>query len=97
LISYTDSKFSNVKIVDKPWLEDCVIDTVGLGLAEAIDLMRAANYDAAFAAVTLREPLYPGVDEPSYIFGCPELGHVFVGVNSKKVTLEPFEGAPSKE
>jgi len=91
LIYYKDSTFSNVTVVDEPWMEDCIIRNLKMDLVEAIELMRKANYNDKFIDLTVRWPLYPGCKEPFYIFSCPELGWVFVGANSKKVTLEPFK------
>lgn len=96
IIQYADSIFSNVSIIPYPTLEDVLIKAVDMDLVEAIDLMRKANYSDVIAAANLRWPLYPGCDEPYYIFGCPSIGHVFVGVNSKKVTVEPFGHKLSK-
>lgn len=89
-ISYQDTTFSNVTVVDSPWLEDCIIRELKMDLPEAIELMRKANYNDKFVDLTVRWPLYPGTKEPFYIFSCPELGWVFVGTNSKKVKLQPF-------
>jgi len=89
-ISYEDSLFSNVTVVDSPWLEDCIIRELKMDLPEAVTLMRKANYNDKFVDLTVRWPLYPGTKEPFYIFSCPELGWVFVGTNSKKVKLQPF-------
>lgn len=90
-IYYKDSLFSNVTIIDQPWLEDCIIDELKMDLPEAIELMRKANYSDKFVDVTVRWPLYPGCNEPYYIFSCPKIGWVFVGTLSKKVTVEPFK------
>ena len=90
-ISYKDSTFSNVSVVDDPWFDDCIIRDLKMDLPEAIELMRKANYNDKFVDLTVRRPLHPGCKEPYYIFSCPELGWVFVGTNSKKVTLEPFK------
>lgn len=90
VIEYKDSTFSNVTIIPKPTFEDCLIKDMKMELTEAIDLMRKANYNDLFVAANLRWPLYPGCVEPYYIFGCPEIGHVFVGVQSKEVIVVPF-------
>jgi hypothetical protein len=90
-ISYKDSTFSDVTIINSPWFEDCIIKDLKMDLVEAIKLMRKANYNDKFVDLTVRWPLYPGCKEPFYIFSCPELGWIFVGTNSKKVTLEPFK------
>lgn len=90
-ISYKDSIFSNVTIIDQAWMEDCIIkEEVKMDLIEAIELLRKANYSDKFVDLTLRQPLYPGCNEPYYIFSCPKIGWIFVGTVSKKVTVEPF-------
>lgn len=89
-VTYTDSILGPVEVIPDPTFEDRIIKKVGMELKEALVLMRKADYSDKFVAVNLRWPLYPGCDEPYYIFGCPDLGHVFVGVKSKKVTVEPF-------
>lgn len=90
IVLYLDSTFSNVTVVNAPVFEDVIIPEVKMELTEAIELMRKANYSDVIAAANLRWPLYPGNDEPYYIFGCPKIGHVFVGVNTKNVTVVPF-------
>ena len=90
-ITYTDSTFSNVSIVDAPWFEDRMIKNVKMDLVEAIKLMRKANYSDKFVDLCLRWPLYPGNEEPFYIFSCPKIGWIFVGTQSNKVTVEKFK------
>jgi hypothetical protein len=78
--------------VPQPWLEDVVIPLpISLDLAEALALAEKAGYTGQTTNIVLRHPLYPGVIEPSYIFTMPSRGvWVFVGVNSRKVTTQPF-------
>ncbi|WP_417319232.1 hypothetical protein [Emcibacter sp.] len=78
---------------DAPWLEDVVIPLpIKLDLAAAVQLAKDAGYDGNISYITLRWPLYPGVNEPSYIFNMPSMNtRVFVGVYSKKVS--PYDGA----
>ena len=83
-------KFSNVELIPYPTYEDILIRDLKMDLVEAINLMREANYGDIIAAGNLRQPLYPGCVEPYYIFGCPNIGHIFVGTVSKKVTVQPF-------
>lgn len=79
--------------VDQPWLEDRVIPLpISLDLAVAEQLARNAGYSGNITMITLRWPLYPGVNEPSYIFTMPaEGGWVFVGVYSRRVSYQPFQ------
>lgn len=78
--------------IDQPWLEDRVIPLpISLDLAEAETLARR-QYSGNITQITLRWPLYPGVNEPSYIFTMPTKGGwVFVGVYSRRVTFQPFQ------
>lgn len=93
MIDYKDSLFGDVTILPYPTLEDCFIKKLDMDLPESIELMRKADYNDKFVAANVRWPLYPGCDEPYYIYGCPDVGHVFVGTVSKKVTVEPFNYA----
>ncbi|MFD2573183.1 hypothetical protein ACFSUS_21250 [Spirosoma soli] len=81
-------EFGPVSYVDQPWLEDVVINwPVSMDLSEADSLLKQAGFTGSYGNVTLRHPLYPGVDEPYYIFGMTSGQYVFVGVNDKKVTV----------
>ncbi len=81
------------KFIDEPWVEDRIIPLpVRLDLSEAQNLAKQAGYGGHIAYITLRFALYPGVNEPSYVFGIPsQRVHVFVGVNSRKVSTQPME------
>lgn len=80
--------FGPVQYIDSPWLEDQVIDwPINMDITEACQLMRNAGYTQDFRNATLRKPLYPGVKEPSYIFGMVNGTYIFVGTISKKVTV----------
>lgn len=85
-------QFSPVQHIDQPWLEDRVIPLpVLLSLNEAEALAQMAGFTGEIAAITLRWPLYPGVNEPEYIFAIPSQSiRVFVGVYSHKVTSSPL-------
>ncbi len=90
-IEYKDGLFSNITPKPEPILEDYIIrEPVEMDLVEAIDLMRKANYDDVIAAANLKRPLFPGSDEPFYIFGSKKFGHIFVGTISKTVTINEF-------
>jgi hypothetical protein len=95
IVIYSNSLFK-MHIEPYPVFEDILIKEVKMDLIEAIDLMRKADYNDVIAAANLRWPLYPGNEEPYYIFGCPKIGHVFVGVNSKSVTVMPFGPGTTK-
>ncbi len=80
-------EFGPVEFYKQPFLEDQVIPwPVQLDLDEAVNLLHKAGYSGTFNNVTLRKPLYPGVVEPSYIFGMTNGEMIFVGVDTKKVT-----------
>jgi len=78
-------EFGPVYYVGQPWLEDVVIPwPIEMDASEADKLLRA-EYHGPYDSMLLRHPLYPGDDEPYYIFHMVDIGFVFVGVNSKKV------------
>ncbi|KAF9523271.1 hypothetical protein CPB83DRAFT_887034 [Crepidotus variabilis] len=75
--------------IPEPWLEDVVIPwPIKMDIVEAAKIMDADKKAfVEFSSVTLRWPLYPGTEEPYYIFNSK--GHyVFVGVYSHKVSFE---------
>jgi hypothetical protein len=78
--------------VDQPWVGDRVIRLpISLDLAKA-EVLAQEKYSGNIAQISLRWALYPGVNEPHYIFTVPtQGGWVFVGVYSLKVTFEPFQ------
>jgi hypothetical protein len=88
-VYYRAGAFEQPTRVLYPWLEDVLIPLpIQLGLAEAIALKNQAGYTGPFTSVVLRWPLYPGVEEPSYIFNVSHVGYVFVGVYSRRVTTQ---------
>lgn len=59
------------QIVDSPWLEDRPLpNKMTVDLPEAYNMMLQANlvFDSVDPAIVLRFPLYPGVNEPAYVF-----------------------------
>ncbi|HJX29609.1 MAG TPA: hypothetical protein VJ885_17030 [Thermoanaerobaculia bacterium] len=78
--------------ISQPWLEDRVIPmpvTLDLAKAQAIAQQK---YSGNITQISLRWPLYPGVNEPNYIFTMPtQGGWVFVGVYTQRVSFEPFQ------
>jgi hypothetical protein len=88
LVSTTSwGEFAPITYVGEPFLEDVVIPwPIEMDITEADKLLKGSGYTGAYGAVTLRWPLYPGSDEPCYIFGMADHTFVFVGVYTKKVT-----------
>jgi hypothetical protein len=89
LIASTDwFTFGPVDFVPQPWLGDMEIPwPVNLDVMEADILLQGAGYQGPFQTITLRHPVYPGLNEPYYIFGMTTGQYVFVGVDDKKVFL----------
>jgi|GEM_PF-760113 len=82
--------FGPVQYIPQPWMEDQVIAwPVQMEATEADSLMKKAGYTGTYGAMTLRKPLYPGIVQPYYIFSMNSGQYVFVGVNDKKVTVNP--------
>jgi len=90
IIEYKDNTFSNITAMPYGIWEDWLIrEPVKMDIPEAIELMRKANYDVVIKACNLKRPLHPGSMEPFYIFGSV-IGHIFVGTESKTVTINKF-------
>jgi len=89
LIASTDLfTFGPVDSVPQPWLGDMQIPwPVNLDVMEADILLQGAGYQGPFQTITLRHPVYPGLNEPYYIFGMTTGQYVFVGADDKKVFL----------
>lgn len=81
-------EFAPIEFIPAPWLEDVVIPwPIDMDAAEANTLLRKAGYTGDYAFMTLRHPLYPGANQPYYIFTIENGPYVFVGVNDKTVTV----------
>ncbi|KAF5624327.1 hypothetical protein F52700_9493 [Fusarium sp. NRRL 52700] len=78
-------EFGKVQTINSPFLGDVVISwPVALDIHDAFTILRKAGYKQAVYAVTLRQPLYPGDDQPFYIFNTgPEF--IAVGTKDKKI------------
>ncbi|KAG5749733.1 hypothetical protein H9Q69_001261 [Fusarium xylarioides] len=78
-------EFGKVQTINSPFLGDQVIYwPVALDIHDAFTILRKAGYKQAVYAVTLRQPLYPGDDQPFYIFNTgPEF--IAVGTKDKKI------------
>lgn len=87
LISSTGwGEFGPIEDIPEPWLEDVVIPwPIKMDLVDADRLLKAAGFTGPYYNVTLRHPLYPGVNEPEYIFCFGGGRYIAVGVLSKKV------------
>lgn len=82
-------EFGPITYVGQPWLEDVVIPwPIDMELTEAAQLKSNAGYNLPYRTVTLRWPLYPGINQPFYIFGQENGVYVFVGIYDKKVSTE---------
>ncbi len=73
----------------QPWMGSARLPwPVALDELEAEGVYRAAGHGPQFGAVTLRQPVYPGMTEPYFIFRTPEGPFVFVGTVTRKVKTE---------
>lgn len=82
-------EFGPVTYVGQPWLEDRVIPwPINMDIVKADELIKQAGYTQEYTAVTLRWPLYPGINQPEYIFSMVDELYVFVGVYDGKVSTE---------
>jgi hypothetical protein len=95
IIERLERGFGEPHHIGEPWVEDRIIPLpISLGLEEARSLCKAHGCGGEVGAITLRWPLYPGVNEPYYILAMPaENRRCWVGVNSREVRCEPIEGA----
>jgi|SRR5579871_4684737 len=68
------------------FLEDQDINPIPrMLMTRAVQLLNAAGYRKGFFAVTLREPVYPGVTSPEYIFALVGRKTVAVDTDTGKV------------
>jgi hypothetical protein len=89
-------EFNPVEFVNKPWVGDQVIPwPIEMDITQADEILKE-SYSGEYVTVTLRWPLYPGMEEPFYIFGVSETEHWFVGVYTGKV-IPPGEQPPIPE
>jgi hypothetical protein len=81
-------EFGKVQTINSPFLGDQVIPwPVALDIHDAFTILRKAGYKQAIYAVTLRQPLYPGDDQPFYIFNT---GSEFIAVGTKDKKIHNF-------
>lgn len=80
-------EFGPIEYIDAPWLEDADITwplSPELGMPEAWDILRKAGHKDPVRGCTLRQPVYPGMDQVFYIFEV-ENQFLAVGVKDHKV------------
>ncbi|KAF9775823.1 hypothetical protein IL306_006050 [Fusarium sp. DS 682] len=81
-------EFGKVQTINSPFLGDQVIPwPVKLDIHDAFTILRKAGYKGGVYAVTLRQPLYPGDDQPFYIFN---VGDEFIAVGTKDKKIYNF-------
>ncbi len=69
-----------------PWMGSANLPwPVDMDLEEAESALRAAGFGQDYKTVVLRQPVYPGMTEPYFIFGTPLHGFVFVGTSTRRV------------
>jgi hypothetical protein len=74
-----------LSIADRPWLGSQTLAwPIRMDLEAAESTLRAAGYGPSYRTLTLRQPIYPGMVEPYWIFGT-RAGFVFVGSRSGAV------------
>lgn len=82
-------EFGPIQYIPEPWLEDRVIPwPIDMEITKADDLLKQAGYTQPYSSVTLRWPLYPGMNQPFYIFQVEGVGFVFVGIYDGSVHRE---------
>ncbi|MDT3399904.1 hypothetical protein RKE29_25280 [Streptomyces sp. B1866] len=78
--------FEPMVFTSKPWLEERSAPwPISMDITEADELLKLKGCTDPYTTVTLRWPLYPGSDQPYYIFQTTQNGYVFVGVHDRKV------------
>ena len=80
-------EFGKPELVQKPWLEDVVIEwPIDMDLDKAYSLKEAAGFNKAYGTVTLRHPLGPKWPNPYFIFGLnPAEPYIYVDIVTGKV------------
>lgn len=79
-------EWGNMQYIDHPWLEDVIIPwPQEMELTTADELLKAAGYTGAYNGVTMRWPLYPGSNQPLYIFTMETGQYIAVGMKDKTV------------
>jgi hypothetical protein len=94
IIERLERGFGEPREIPEPWVGDRVIKLpITLGLEDARALCERGGCRGEVRAIVLRHPLYPGVNEPYYIFTMPgEHRRCWVGIVSGEVQCAPIEG-----
>jgi hypothetical protein len=80
--------FGAPKLEPFPWLEDVVIDwPVKMDLPEAVRLKEQAGNAVPFQHIVLRQPIFPGLIHPYFIFDSPKGWYIFVDTVSGRVDV----------
>lgn len=75
----------SISISGTPWMGSQVLKwPIAMELDVALSRLEGAGFGSTFRTLTLRQPVYPGMVEPYWIFGARS-GFVFVGSNSGSV------------
>lgn len=95
--STTWGEWAAPTFIGQPWLEDQPIpmpDEKYMEPQKAHQRLIDNGYPPTFLGLTFRKPLYPGVDEPKWIFAMPDGPYLLVGAISGKI--ESSEGSDLK-
>lgn len=80
-------EFGPIEIRPGPILGNANIDwPVGMDATEADAILKKEGYDGAYYALTLRKPLYPGVEQDYYTFSMVHGPAVSIGVKDQKAS-----------
>ena len=75
----------SISIADMPWMGSQILAwPIAMELDLAESRLREAGFGPSYRTLTLRQPVYPGMVEPYWIFGTSS-GFVFVGSKSGSV------------
>lgn len=83
-------EFGPVQIIPQPWLEDMDIPwpmNPGMGMDEAWAILYNSGYNGLVDLCTLRQPVYPNIDQVFYIF---RGNNQFIGVGVKDKMVHHF-------
>ncbi len=79
-------EFAPPTIVDHPILGALPIAwPIQFDLPDAIEILRREGYEEPFTSVTLNQPLYPGVEQPAFVFQFADGSCVIIGCNDHQV------------
>ncbi len=80
-------EFGPITYIPQLWLGNMAIPwPIPMDIAQADELLKRVGFTGAYGTVTLRWPLYPGSDQPYYIFNMVDGGYLFVGTYDGSIT-----------